>query len=146
MPLQRRSIPSLCRFLIRGSNHNLDLVESKYLIRSPIRELINLTCDQNRSTVLIKVIQIFASITDPRNQFEALGQCIPVRRVHYTIELCPPHLAIAIPAKRDALMSEDPGSFAKEDEEEICQGWEAGADDTEANFDVGPELGEGTGV
>lgn len=43
-------------------------------------------------------------------------------------------------------MSEDPGSFAKEDEEEICQGWEAGADDTEANFDVGPELGEGTGV
>lgn len=51
-----------------------------------------------------------------------------------------------MPPKGDAVMPEAAWPFAEEDEKEGYQGWEAGTNDARANFDAGPELGEGTGV
>lgn len=44
------------------------------------------------------------------------------------------------------MASRSAGSFAEEGEEQGCQGWQAGADDTEAELGAGPECGGREGV
>ena len=79
-------------------------------------------------------------------QLQALCVCIAIRRIRYTAEIEKPYLSSALSTKGNPVLSGAPGLFAEEGKEEACQGWEAGADDAEANLNAGPELRHGTGV
>ena len=103
-------------------------------------------CNQDRPPTPLYIVRVITSISIEHDQLETLRPSFPIRGIRYAIEFRTPHVAIAPLPRVEAVLFGIGGSFAEENEEQGCQRWEAGADDAEAYFDAGPELGGGAGV
>lgn len=77
-------------------------------------------------------------------RLEALKVCIAIRYVRYATEVGNSYISSALSAEGDTVVSKAVGLFAQKGEKEGRQGWKTRADDAEANFNAGPELGHCT--